>query len=698
MNNKELLEILIRATDEASEPLKKIAESLEHAGKKGIDFGGMMKTVGLALAGVTLALGVAAIGFGVLSTKMAAEFQDTLMKTSSNLDLNAKQTKELSAGIKQIMMISPSGMNDIAEAYRTAGSEGFNLAQSTELITETSKAAMVTGDNVASITNAVSIAMHDYGAKSSQTAEYLGDLHGAMVAGNITMEQLSPNIGILANTTALAGMSFKEAMAAMALMTSHGASASESVTSINNALMKLEVPTKAARNAMNALRATTGVDLVGDFEKVRNHTMSFEDAMKDLNKATGGNLEVLHGVMPEIRGLRFLMADAATGGKEFADKMKTVEDGQNALKTSYEASGDNLTILTGILQNNLNVAMIELGTTLLPYVIKAVQWLTKEWKEHREQITQVIQWIAAKIPEVFSYLSKVIEDFKINTLPGLIATWQKLVDNFNWFLQNVWPIIVKAFTDIGKNIMDNLWPAIKELWKSIMELWNLISPILIPILKLIAILIGGLVYIAIQGFIFGLTELIKWVKGLIDWVKQASQHMIDFGNFITDAWNSAWKSIDFALQKVFKINLLDVGKNIIGGLIDGIVFGARLLNSTLGYIAEDIGNTLKNALGIHSPSRVTMEIGHNVSEGMALGISQNKNVGVATAKLSSSIIQPLSQVASQTSQSTNNNTTSQSTVIQFNFPSQPIILNDQSLAEFAKRAKRAFAGQGFALN
>lgn len=73
------------------------------------------------------------------------------------------------------------------------------------------------------------------------------------------------------------------------------------------------------------------------------------------------------------------------------------------------------------------------------------------------------------------------------------------------------------------------------------------------------------------------------------------------------------------------INLSQIGKDIMQGLINGIGSMASAAVEKAKDVAESIGNTIKNFFGIKSPSRLTAEYGKNISEGLAVGINNSKD-------------------------------------------------------------------------
>src|SRR5690625_1239543 len=86
----------------------------------------------------------------------------------------------------------------------------------------------------------------------------------------------------------------------------------------------------------------------------------------------------------------------------------------------------------------------------------------------------------------------------------------------------------------------------------------------------------------------------------------------------------AWELIQNAIEAIKQVNLWGVGRDLIRGLINGVGSMAGSLWSKARELASGIGRTIKNALGVRSPSRVAMEIGRFVGQGLGIGILDMK--------------------------------------------------------------------------
>lgn len=68
--------------------------------------------------------------------------------------------------------------------------------------------------------------------------------------------------------------------------------------------------------------------------------------------------------------------------------------------------------------------------------------------------------------------------------------------------------------------------------------------------------------------------------------------------------------------------MIQIGADIINGLVGGLTEGWAKLSQSVGELATGIKDKFKSMLGIHSPSRVFMDFGLNIGEGAAQGITK----------------------------------------------------------------------------
>lgn len=93
-----------------------------------------------------------------------------------------------------------------------------------------------------------------------------------------------------------------------------------------------------------------------------------------------------------------------------------------------------------------------------------------------------------------------------------------------------------------------------------------------------------------------------------------------------------WQVVDFAKS----VDWSGIAKNLIDGLVGGLSGGLVRVKSAVSNLANEAKSSFKNALGIHSPSRVFAEYGEHTTEGYAQGVesSTDRAQGAVNAMVS----------------------------------------------------------------
>lgn len=146
---------------------------------------------------------------------------------------------------------------------------------------------------------------------------------------------------------------------------------------------------------------------------------------------------------------------------------------------------------------------------------------------------------------------------------------------------------------------------------------------------------------ALSSLTSAVTQMEDVVKRGMDTVaKTASQKMKEFVQAISDGGTQTktkLSEIKTNIETAFTtINLRDTGKNIIQGLIDGIDSKRSDAIAAARDIADAIRDTIDSAMGIASPSKLMMEKGRYITEGLAIGMTNRlRDVKRAALSLSS---------------------------------------------------------------
>ena len=176
----------------------------------------------------------------------------------------------------------------------------------------------------------------------------------------------------------------------------------------------------------------------------------------------------------------------------------------------------------------------------------------------------------------------------------------------------------------GKEQLDKFRDFWKENGEDIMVLVKAAFNDVKSTIEMVMGIIKGIFEVAwpiISGVVKTAWELIKTtVSTAIDLVLGIIQTTMDL---LKGDWEGAWTTIKDTAEKIVgnivtffeNVDLLQVGKDIVQGLIDGIGSMVDAVKEKVSEIANGIPEWMKKILGIASPSRVLMQIGKWTGEG-----------------------------------------------------------------------------------
>lgn len=229
-------------------------------------------------------------------------------------------------------------------------------------------------------------------------------------------------------------------------------------------------------------------------------------------------------------------------------------------------------------------------------------------------------------------------------------------------------LLIGALTDVGIAVYQN-WDKIKSTvvkkWGDLKSWW---SGTVIPAIESIPGKIGNIVDSVVSWFSelpgrigyalgYAVGTLIQWAKNLYDTVTREVPKIIsnvitffkEVPGKISSAIYGAYQSVsDWAngmIQKASEVipevidnfvsffesipdRLKALGKNIVDGLYNGVKDAMHLVADKAGELADGFVKGFKDALGIHSPSKVFYAIGEFIDKGLANGISAAKDLAV----------------------------------------------------------------------
>lgn len=348
----------------------------------------------------------------------------------------------------------------------------------------------------------------------------------------------------------------------------------------------------------------------------------------------------------------------------------------NAFK-AWKLANEGVTIAQMLLNTVMSLNPIGL---IIAGVAGLVAGLVALWHTN-EGFREAVVTAWTKIKEVFSTVWGAITTFFTETLPQV---WANVVTFFEgipeWF-SGVWQNVLNTFTTWGDNIANFFTVTIPSLWQSIIDWFNSLPE---KIGYALGFAIGKIIQWGVDTWNYLVTNVPIWIESvstffselpgkiwtwLLDvinkvttwgsnvkakasetgrnfinnvinyisqlpgkawnWFTQVVQRVIEFGENMaqkgkqgaTDLFNNIVNTIKNLPNK-----MLEMGKNIVQGLWNGISNMASWIYDKISGFCSGVVDGVRSALGIHSPSKVFEEqIGKNMALGLGLGFSKSMN-------------------------------------------------------------------------
>lgn len=293
-----------------------------------------------------------------------------------------------------------------------------------------------------------------------------------------------------------------------------------------------------------------------------------------------------------VTAIDLIQQKQGIAGTTAAEAAKTIEGSFNMTKAAWEnlvAGFANPDADMGQLMDNLIVAIVgdKEGEGLLNQLIPAVE----------RAVEGLGEFIQAAVPMIAQQLPALIQSF----LPVVIQSLVTLVTS-----------IIQALPGIIVTLVNMMPQIIDMVVTALIDAITAAVPVLInEAPKIVMALVTGLLS-AVGTLISAGATLISTLQSEIS--KKLS--------------SAASNALKFAKQIPQKIkaglgSLVGVGSNLIEGLWNGIKSKFNSVIDRVKSMAAKLPAAVKKVLGISSPSKVFMEVGKWIPEGLALGIEKN---------------------------------------------------------------------------
>lgn len=381
--------------DSASPAFRSAGNSAATAESRLSSLGKAASKVGLALAGVAVAVGTE-------SARMAVTFQTQMEKIHTQAGGTQKDVQSLTQSVLKLAPATQQGPQQLAEALYHLKSLGMDNAMAMKALATSSNLAAVGGASLEETASAIGAAWRS-GIKGGQDFSNIAATVNAIIgAGNMQMGDFvsSLSTGILPAARTF-GASLKSVGSAMALMTDEGVPAQLAATRLRMSLSLLGAPSVTASKYLaeigltgtqlgNAMRSPGG--LIAAVSLLKDHLdasgLSATQQAQVISRAFGGgqsssaimtmlnNLDVLKKKQDQINN------SVSNYGSDVTAQRKTAQAQFDLLKSTLDTLGIKIGLA---LLPPITKFTSYLNAHALPLIQSAIKWLTspdvKPWAE-----------------------------------------------------------------------------------------------------------------------------------------------------------------------------------------------------------------------------------------------------------------------------------------------------------------------------
>ena len=289
----------------------------------------------------------------------------------------------------------------------------------------------------------------------------------------------------------------------------------------------------------------------------------------------------------------------------------------------------------------------QLVTTAMEFIPKLLEGITIALPQIVTAIMRLIPLLAQGIATAAPRLWEMAKTIVANLVTGMVTELPKFLEKGSEAVQNMINGISQRLPDIlheGSVMLQSLIRGILNVLPNVVSAaFEIITAFLMMIVdNLPAILDEGaaILLTLVQGILGSLPEILSaagdmistLLSGLIERLPDiisagfelVSSLIRGIGEMLPDIGTAAGQLVRKLWDTITNINWIQLGKDIIWGIINGIGSMAGALWDAAWNIASSALNAIKSFFGIASPSKVMRdEVGRFIPSGLAVGIEAN---------------------------------------------------------------------------
>lgn len=581
--------------------------------------GDSMKSVGKSMS---MSLTAPLAGFGALALRSAGNFEASMNRVQAATGASQKEFDALRKAALEMGKTTQFSASQSAEAIEMLAKNGLSTADILGGALEASLLlAASSGADLASAGDVATDVMLQFGKSAEDLTGLVDGMTGVMLASKFGFDDYRLALAQAGGVAGGLGLEFEDFNAAIAGTSSLFASGSDAGTAFKTFLQRLVPASDPAAEKIHEL-GLEFFDAEGNMKSMAEVAQELQDGLKGLSdEARNDALSTIFG----NDALRTAIGLADQGADGIERLKKQIGDASAEEQAAARMKGFNAAILQlKSAFEALQIAIADAG--LIQFATDAVTWLTAFIAKLSEANPQMLRWgvilgaVAAAIGPVLIGLGALLAGI------GPIVSGIGLLVAAAGAISAPFAAAAAAVAAAAVLIVQN-WETVGP-WFT--DLFTSIGDMFIGLAKTLAGIVTGDMSLAVEGLKqawSGLQEYYQtlwdgvvavftaaWeqIKPIVEMVAAAVQAVVDGRNKIANPEPGTFGS--------------RYGKDgnerypMPSGINDGLSVGTSDMGAQGAVDAAAYDEGFRNRMGIHSPSRVMMEVGQYLTEGLQQGI------------------------------------------------------------------------------
>ena len=633
--------------EDTNENTKDLGDSFEKSESKLAKFGEVAKQVGQMALQAFKEMAGQAVDFCKSAVSVGQEFDSSMSQLAATLGMTTDAIKNNVNGAgdtfemlrdkaKEMGASTNFSASQAADGLNTLAASGYTAEQSIDMIEDVLHLSAAGSIDMANAAGYISGAMKGFNDRTKTSAYYADLMAKGATLANTSVAQLGEAMSSGAAGAAAYSQTADSMTVALLRLAEQGEVGSAAGTALSAAMKNLYTPSDKAKKAL----AELGISAYDTNGKARDFNTVVNELDNSLSKYTEEQQNAYKQSIFGQQGLNAYNKMVVTAIDKQNEWTQALANCSGEAANQYATMTDNLQGDIDSWNSALDGFKIELSDKLMPTVREFVQFgteslssITKAFQENgfdgvmdalSDSLNNGITMITQKLPQFLSVAKTIVLALVkgiANNLPEIVKAALELVTSLVTGLLDSLPELLPAAVGIVQAVADTITKP------------DTLTQILDAALQLLIAMSDGLID-AIPQLVDAAIQIIEnLIRFLVE--PQNISKLVNAGIRVTMALqtgllNALPKLAEGALKLVLAIgdtivhtDWLQVGKNIVDGLWNGLKRSWGSLQEWFNNAVNGLVDGIKGWLGIHSPSKVFAGIGDFMALGLGEGFTKS---------------------------------------------------------------------------